>query len=528
MAYELRPFSKGRLFALLANHWTEEDQVALSPQAQYLDDYLSRPEINAQSVIIEDDYVDRDYLEDFSNYYVKSFPPYERYCQRLHFFSEPFKEADIESALLKTDRDVVTRMQGSYLGFIVVRPLPETVIGQTVLKTYPSLNRRYYPTIRDYQAHLFGIPLDVESLAFEEQDSSVAACATVALWSAFHKTHSLWATAKPQPVIITRDANVVRGPGRSLPSGGLNAIQIGEAIRSVGLEPEYYRVNEHTPLASLIYAYVSAGIPVILTVFIEGLEYHAITVVGYSKLDKPAAIQEPPYATVQFHAGKRIDKFYVHDDGVGPFSRLPIVHPNAIVHNPDPKLLKFPIAFESSWEWRPDSSGVPPPKRFRGFIPSAVIVPAYPKIRVTYFAVHSWLRRLMMLFNRLSAPFAGYGVDVSRLEWDLRLTTVNSFKQLLRKDYITHKRTSALLPEPMPRFMWRATMLLDEKPVVDLIADATDTPRSCPMLVAMWHDDKLQLLLQALLSNSTFRKSWRLPLHPRFYDFLQTGKASFP
>jgi hypothetical protein len=118
----------------------------------------------------------------------------------------------------------------------------------------------------DYVPYLNGIPLPIRSLAFEQQDSSVAACATVALWSAFQKTHELFGSQRPHPASITRAANVVRGFGRALPSSGLNPAQIGEAVRSVGLEPEYFRFNAHTPLASLVYAYVSGGIPLILGV----------------------------------------------------------------------------------------------------------------------------------------------------------------------------------------------------------------------------------------------------------------------
>ncbi len=65
-------------------------------------------------------------------------------------------------------------LQDGYLGFIVVKPLPRTIIGRTCLKTYDSKGgTRHFPIVRRYPVHLFGIPLRVETLAFQEQDQAV-------------------------------------------------------------------------------------------------------------------------------------------------------------------------------------------------------------------------------------------------------------------------------------------------------------------------------------------------------------------
>ncbi len=162
--------------------------------------------MKAQTLVVENDYTDGDYLDDFASYYVKCFRSYNRRCKRLHFFGQKFAEGEfrqlVQGELPPSEEEA---LKTSYLGFVVARPLPEAIIGRTLLATYPpDGSRRNYPCTRVYRANLFGVELSVMSLPFQEQDSVLAACATVALWSAFHKTAELFGTTTPTPVEILR------------------------------------------------------------------------------------------------------------------------------------------------------------------------------------------------------------------------------------------------------------------------------------------------------------------------------------
>ena len=53
---------------------------------QYFEEYFG--ELKAKTILVENCYIDRDYLEDFSAYYVRCFASYKRLCTRLHFFWE--------------------------------------------------------------------------------------------------------------------------------------------------------------------------------------------------------------------------------------------------------------------------------------------------------------------------------------------------------------------------------------------------------------------------------------------------------
>lgn len=156
--------------------------VKLKHHLVYLQEYLRV--LGCATVIEEPGYIDRDFLEDFSAYHVRSFHAYRRICTRLHFFKQPHSQQDLEAAILR--REGAPALQSSYLGFIVLRPLPVTVVGRTCLKTYPAQAKggtRVFPTTYRQDVDLYGIPLHIESVAFQEQDKDVAACATSALWS---------------------------------------------------------------------------------------------------------------------------------------------------------------------------------------------------------------------------------------------------------------------------------------------------------------------------------------------------------
>ena len=155
----------------------------------YFENYFDA--LKAKTILIEENYIDHDFLEDYAGYYVRCFHKYERTCTRLHFFDQLFTSRQLKYTILGKCRTLTSKiLQKSYLGFVVVKKLPQTIIGRTCLKTYESDNgRRVFPIIRNYPVGLFGQHLDVKStLAFQEQDRAAAACATSALWTVFHGT----------------------------------------------------------------------------------------------------------------------------------------------------------------------------------------------------------------------------------------------------------------------------------------------------------------------------------------------------
>lgn len=140
---------------------------------------------------------------------------------------------------MKGNLSLKESLQQNYLGFIVVKPLPMTIIGRTCLVTYPKEGGkdRYFPIIRKYNVNLFGINLSVKSLAFQEQDNVVAACAASALWSVLHGTGILFQHSILSPGEITKEATKqLPIETRTFPNKGLSVEQMAHAIQSVNLD----------------------------------------------------------------------------------------------------------------------------------------------------------------------------------------------------------------------------------------------------------------------------------------------------
>ncbi len=510
--FQVLPFNPDNLFAGLSNPFRSPAEVAAHATAQYLRRYLEF--LQASTIVVEEDYTDGDYLDDFASYYVKCYRQYDRRCKRLHFFDRGFDDKEFRQfARGEYLPWYAADLKGSYLGFVVARPLPEAIIGRTLLKTYPpDGGRRTYPCTRGYKANLFGVELPVTSLPYQEQDTVLAACATVALWSAFHKTAELFGTTTPTPAEITRVANRVVRPGRPLPSHGLTIEQICNAIRDLGLEPEVAEMRSSTPIVSLIYGHLWMGLPVLLGVGVEGLGMHAITLNGYSIREQPVRAFEvaPGQPSIPL-PGLRIDEFYAHDDQSGPFTRIRVQHPPPGI-NPLNNRPNLPVSFEESWT-DPQTGRV----ITRALYPDVIVVPVYHKIRVTYLDVLAWLTRL----HRNVVQHLG----VAGVEWDLHLITTNGYKALIKALGLPSQQVERLLFEHHPRFIWRASLRMRGTLAVELLADATDMARSFPLYRAVWCDPSGYNATIQLLDAPATQAALRHFLTPRFFDLLRNAPA---
>ncbi len=211
-------------------------------QAKYLRCYLS--DLGAKSVIEEPEYFDRDYLDEFSAYYSRVATPTPNRCKRLHFFGRTLTQDQIRSALDGPGQDR-SRLEASYLGFVVVRPLKHAPLGRAVIKWYPDNLKRYQgnprvtPATRDYVAHLAGLSLRVQGLAWQQQDGAVALCATTALWSMLHSSAFDDHHAVPTTAEVTRLAyhSVRQGLHVFPASDGLDVRQMTDAIARAKLTP---------------------------------------------------------------------------------------------------------------------------------------------------------------------------------------------------------------------------------------------------------------------------------------------------
>ena len=505
--YEIQPYSIDTLKRLLAREaGTDLAIVEAKLHCAYFRDYFDK--LETRTIVVEKKYVDHDYLEDFTGYYVRCFKPYNRWCTRLHFFKLEFDEKAFEELLEDpTRRRDPQLIEDEYLGFVVVKPLPKTIIGRTCLKTFPPEGRRYYPITRCYRANLFGLNLEVHSLAFQEQDKVVAACSTSALWSILQGTGMIFHHHIPSPVEITRlgtQSSQSKPPEtRHLPSNGLSMSQMARAIENHGLEPFYINPENEHLLKNNVYAYLQGKIPILMTIrlvdYCDGeapkfrRDLHAVAVTGYSLGHKDPIPLKKGGDDQDKRSGflakaSRIDKLYVHDDQVGPFIRMEFGQTGAALMLPDDPRPRSSFSLSTSWKCNGGKAGI-----VRA-VPVALMVPLYHKIRIPY----STIEDLVIAIDRVIEGIREQGATTFKehLEWDIHLTTLNDFKTAVRQmvDLAWEVRRKVLLEE-MPRFMWRATAYSTGEKILDLLFDATDIEQGSLLTYAIAYRENLSRIM---------------------------------
>jgi hypothetical protein len=277
-------------------------------------------------VVVEEHYIDRDYIADHALFYSRSLCGYPNFCQRLHFFSAAFDQQCWKRMLAEANQQgpcaVNEFLQRSYLGFCVVRPLRGYPLGRTVVPPVPNhatAATARFDTMRDYVSHLTGFTLRVSGLAFQQQDHGVSACATTALWSAIHRVAHMEGLRAPTPAEITEAASrYLLADGRSLPSEGLTVHQICEATRAAGLAPLVIRsISPEHDLAQFL-GYVTSGFaPVLAVQPLRGGVGHAVCGVGV-RLGEVKPQNDP---ALHYRDGaSAVRGAYLHDDRLGPYA----------------------------------------------------------------------------------------------------------------------------------------------------------------------------------------------------------------
>lgn len=221
--------------------WSSRSEVLDKAHIVYLTNYLNH--IGVKTVVFESDYVDRHYLEDYSEYYARCFQSLPKTCARLHFFRTEFKEEAFSNALNNLDRNFIDshiKREGAYAGFAVIRPLPVTCIARMCLMPYEFGDSSLVLTDRVHVS-LFGIDLTVNTAAFIEQDKVVSACATSAIWALLNANRTYRSELLPSPSAITKSALVAdRNGSRTFPAAaGLQVEHVCRSLKTYGLEPNF-------------------------------------------------------------------------------------------------------------------------------------------------------------------------------------------------------------------------------------------------------------------------------------------------
>lgn len=431
-------------------------------QVDYLFTYLTC--LKAKTVLLEFNYVDKDYLEDFSRYYVKRFGNDGHKCARLHFFSSSVDHRTITSILERGNdaKKATVKLNKSYLGFMVIKPLPRTFIGKTCLKVMPDartkrkLKRRL---AREYNVDLFGISLQVNSIAFQEQDKVVAACATTAIWASLHalkmrSTRSIHSCSE----ITINALNHVEDSSNSFPSLQLSNKQI---LRSLDVEGVRYHAksmeapDERYFMQSVI-AHIDSSLPMILTgeVFthvpsIPTKPSNTDATSGSNSAPCELASQDladssggqtakPVFRARGGHAicvvGYKVDRgedvLYVHDDRLGPYARAKLIGIGGynLVEGEAPRDIKWALGLQRMNEagrWDEPHELI---------TPDFSVVPCDRKARLPFIYVFETCN---VIIDDLKSMALASGESLARLEYQIELREISD----IRSEVLKHEPT---------------------------------------------------------------------------------------
>lgn len=427
-------------------------------QVQYLGIYLK--ELGCKTVLAEGHYMDRDYVYDVALFYSRSLRSYPNHCLRLHFFGQEFDQRRWRSMVVNSvsRRKTAKFLQDSYLGFCVVRPLPGSPLGRTVLPTLgpdaKSGAKRSFGAVRPYEVHIAGFTLQVVGLVFQQQDQGVSACATTALWSAMHNVTKAEGLTVLTPAEITEAASRYALPtGRALPSEGLTIQQVCEATRAAGLQPVLITPVSLDHARAQLLAYLSSGFAPVLTMQpISGQGVgHAVCAVGLKTTG--VQLQTDPNLLFRDRATS-VRGIYIHDDRLGPYAAADIV--------PWTKDGKIRTALFIRW---PDAN-IPVDQ----WLLQGIIVPVPSKLRMSLTRVRGLGLEVAEAAAKLFPEFKGHIVFNCRYQ--------------LAPDYLEQAAHFGLTKSGcyelecktvLSRFIGLIEITNEDEPLFDVLLDATET-----------------------------------------------------
>jgi hypothetical protein len=509
---QILTYSDSSLADALANEYTTSEVISCKNHFNYLKSYLGSTGVDAHTIVIEKDYISKDFLHDYASYYALCFEKYPKFCKRVHFFKTSFTAEKFQEVILGDESDYIEFWK-NYLGFVVVKPIPVTVIGYSVLKTYSygkGFDTRNFWGTRKYKVHFFGNEIEFDSLAFQEQDSVLAACATTAIWTMLNKASVDFYTILKTPNQITKDADNVSPDGsRLFPNKGLNISQICQAILNSGLvsevkQPDYSlkdkkgkeitKVISNRYLKKILSAYSPIGIPIILVVDVpNGDSYvlHAITVSGF-KQKSPVSIA--PKTEIAW-LSDNIEKFYAHDDQWGAFAKI-----------------KFKDDAETVSPWTVDHSQKLPTYT------THIIVSVYPKIRISYEDIEA----IVLGLDTILTLFFGNKI-VSDLVWDIKIDLSENHKPHIKKSSLDNGDKLLRLTNSLPKYLWIATCYIGKFIILEFTFDATNVVSGmiCKDLISYLPDDIKAELKQHLILNKTLHQTlFHHIASSTYYQFL--------
>jgi hypothetical protein len=417
-----------------------------SPAAHAILDILTQSVANGdcQCAVVEHDYFDQEYSRAYQKFYSRSYPHYDRYSTRIHFFGRNVSPRDLG--------DLETRAwRGAYLGYCVVRPLHGRKIGRTVIEPRLAEPAGDFPlTLSRFRVNLAGSELTVGGAPFLEQDGGAAVCASCAIWMSTAMAGQRFGLPTSTPAEITELATGFPLSERVLGSTGLRAEEMETALRRMGYNSLFLGISDRQSALQAIHPYLEGGIaPILLLQLRSG--GHAAVAVGHG-YDPTLAASEPASVnwegkTIQYRRSSDwINNLLVHDDQRGPFRRLKFLDAEDAESEGLHEFSGCPVEIDMTYTTAAENGGWPASSL--GALTGAII-PVPPRISMTGVEAEEKSARLVnMLFETLG------GAIPSNIVLRTFLAQSNEFKRRTRVNGLPRQIQTLYRSKPLPRWIW--------------------------------------------------------------------------
>jgi hypothetical protein len=268
-----------------------------------------------RGVLIEPNYIDKDYRSTYYHFYAKKGQRYRPDCVRLHFFDETV--AFDPKALKLTCKD---KLEDHYFGYMVLRPTGIATIGRSVLSPDIRSGASRYIITAHHKVHLLGYKLTIDGFPSMDQHIDISVCAHAACWSILRHYSVRYDIYRE---FLTHDITLMAhqfDPGGLVPSKGLDVSHAERVFQEAGNYPVHVARDLSKPQDPSFHrqmcAYVESGFP--LFAAMPSLE-HAIAVVGYEW-----RTSHQPCASGLKYAWDEVQTLAVVDDNHLPYLAIPV------------------------------------------------------------------------------------------------------------------------------------------------------------------------------------------------------------
>ena len=268
----------------------------------------------AKGVLVEHEYVDKDYRSTFYNFHAKMGRPYRPDCVRLHFFFGTvwYDEARIDIACADP------RLQDHYFGYIVLRPTIVATLGRSLISPGVRLGARGRAIQSIQHVNLLGHRLRIWGFPSMAQHVDIAVCAHVCCWAILRYYSETFPQHREYLLHDITKLAAPSDPGGIVPSFGFNVFEAERVFQAAGCSPLIIgrRGSSDEEFFSQFLAYLESGFPLFVGI---PSHTHAVVIVGYNWTKLAVSPQVSPS-----HVWTQIETLLTVDDNLLPYAAVPL------------------------------------------------------------------------------------------------------------------------------------------------------------------------------------------------------------